>query len=83
MLFDDVGDGVLGDAEVAGDPAIASPISDGLKHFRRKPAGPGLRGGFPKNVGRPETIALGEEGEFGDRPARQRRAGLTLVRGLG
>ena len=34
MAFNDVGDGVLADAEVAGDPAVASPAVDGMEHFR-------------------------------------------------
>ena len=36
MAFDDIGDSVLEDAEVAGDPAIAFPVGDGLEHPRRR-----------------------------------------------
>ena len=35
--FDDVGDGVLADAEVAGDPTVAPPAGDGIEHLRSKP----------------------------------------------
>ena len=37
MPFDDVGDGVLADAEVAGDPTVAPPAVDGMEHLRCKP----------------------------------------------
>lgn len=37
VAFDDVGNSVLGDAEVVGDPAIASSVGDGLEHLRREP----------------------------------------------
>ena len=51
MPFDNVGNGVLADGEVAGDPAIASPVRDGLEHLWGKPvrfwALPGLAPEFP------------------------------------
>ena len=34
MPFDDVGDGVLADAEVACDPTVAPPPVDGMEHLR-------------------------------------------------
>ncbi len=37
MPFDDVGDGILGNAEVAGDPAIAPPVFDSLEYLQREP----------------------------------------------
>ena len=38
MPFDDVGDGILADAEVAGDPTVASPaIIDSLERLRGEP----------------------------------------------
>ena len=37
MPFDDVGDGVFADAEVAGDPTIALPAVDGMEHLRGEP----------------------------------------------
>ena len=37
MPFDDVGDGILADAEVAGDPTVAPPAVDGMEHHRCKP----------------------------------------------
>ncbi len=35
MPFDDIGDSVFGDAEVAGDPAIAPPVFDGLARLNQ------------------------------------------------
>ena len=37
MPFDDVGDSIFADAEVAGDPTIALPAVDGMKHLRGEP----------------------------------------------
>ena len=37
MPFDVVGDGILADAEVAGDPTVASPAVDGLERLRGEP----------------------------------------------
>ena len=37
MPFDDVGDSIFADAEVAGDPTIALPADDGMKHLRGEP----------------------------------------------
>ena len=37
MPFDDDGDGVLAEAEVAGDPTVAPPAVDGIEHLRCKP----------------------------------------------
>ena len=37
MPFDDVGDGVFADTEVAGDPTIALPAVDGMEHLRGEP----------------------------------------------
>ena len=37
MPFDDVGDSVLADAEVAGNPTVASAVGDGIEHLRSKP----------------------------------------------
>ena len=37
MPFDDVGDGIFADAEVAGDPTIALPAVDGMEHLRGEP----------------------------------------------
>ena len=36
MPFDDVSDGVLADAEIAGDPSVAPPAVDGMEHLRCK-----------------------------------------------
>ena len=33
MTFDDVGDGVLADAEVTGNPTVAPPPVDGMEHL--------------------------------------------------
>ena len=35
MSFDDIGAGVLGDAEVASDPAIVPPVSNSLEHLQK------------------------------------------------
>ena len=37
MPFDDVGDGVLADAEVAGDPTVAPSAVDRMEHVRGEP----------------------------------------------
>ena len=37
MPFDDVGDSIFADAEVAGDPTIAPPAVDGMKQLRGEP----------------------------------------------
>ena len=37
MPFDDVGDGILADGEVAGNPTVAPPAVDGIEHLRSKP----------------------------------------------
>ena len=37
MPLDDVGDGVLADAEVAGDPTVAPPPVDGMEHLLPRP----------------------------------------------
>ena len=46
MPFDDVGDGVLGDAEVSGDPAVAPPVVDGMEHLRGEPVRLGALAGL-------------------------------------
>ena len=47
MPLDDVGDGVLADAEVAGDPTVVPPPVDSMEHLRGEAARQRTRAGLP------------------------------------
>ena len=65
MPFEDVGDGVLADAEVQGDPTAAPRPADGTKHLRGEP-GPEMLTARRRGTLRGTTRSSGKVNGVGD-----------------